>query len=47
MIEQTKMRDVDVRKLVKDKFKLCKDCVNRFTTEELILVFNYRFKEDE
>ena len=46
-IEKIPMRDVEVRALVKEKFHLCKNCINRFSKEELILVFNYRFKGDD
>jgi len=42
-VESIPMRDVEVRKLVQEKFNLCKKCVDKFTKEELILVFNYRF----
>ena len=44
-IEKIPMRDVEVRELVREKFNLCKKCVDRFTKEELILVFNHRFKD--
>lgn len=38
------MRDVQIRGIVRKEFKLCKSCVNRFTKEELILVYNDRYE---
>ena len=38
------MRDEQIRAIFRDEFDISKSCVEQFTKEELILVYNNRYK---
>jgi len=44
--DYNKIRDEDVRTLIKKEFGICGRCINKLTKQECILILNKRIKPD-
>ena len=47
MSDYSKIRDVEVRDLLKIKFGICKRCINKMTKKECITLLNMREDKNE
>ena len=47
MTDYSKIRDVDVRDLVKLRLGVCKKCINKMTKQECIALLDMRGVKDE